>query len=500
MAIARNPEPMLEAIESSDFDPRELADSTAVSDELNDDRRSRRPRIAVASSNADDPRFASDTGQGLDGVVGYGRDGNIGCTGTLLPSGQHIITAAHCVSAQRNPDRYTVFFDVPEGRVSTNVRQVLVHPNWDSNDPDSNNDVAILWLERMAPDSADRYDIYRAGDEVGQIATLVGYGQPGTGSQGELTGTFPATRRSGTNRIDALGDVFNSDAGVNVKPGTQLAYDFDSGRAANDGLGRDFRINDLGTDREVGSSSGDSGGPLLVNGRVAGVVSYGFVPDANGADSTGRNDTSYGEIFAATRLSIFASWIDSEIAQTLSSNDVLLGTNRPDTLSGNQGIDTLSGRGGSDFLSGGRDGDRLEGGDDGDRLFGNLGNDTLFGEAGDDSLFGGQGDDSLLGGEGNDWLSGDRGVDLLTGGPGVDRFILTPTTSDSNLAFADIITDFSSEDVIGLGGGLTAAAIALEVGNLRNTPGTFIRGGGVVLGFVNNLDPNQLAGRFEAIG
>jgi hypothetical protein len=40
----------------------------------------------------------------------------------------------------------------------------------------------------------------------------------------------------------------------------------------------------------------------------------------------------------------------------------------------------------------------------------------------------------------------------------------------------------------------------LEVGNLRNTPGTFIRGAGVVLGFVNNTDPSQLAGRFEAIG
>ncbi|TAD74918.1 MAG: hypothetical protein EA001_15075 [Oscillatoriales cyanobacterium] len=507
MAIARNPEPMLDAIEgseasrASDFsDFGQLSEVNPVVRDVVRDRAARRPRIAVASSNADDPRFASDTGQGLDGVVGYGRDGNIGCTGTLLLSGQHIITAAHCVSAQRNPDRYTVFFDLPEGRVSAKVRQVIVNPNWNSNDPDSNNDVAILWLERTAPDTADRYDIYRGSDEVGQIATLVGYGQPGIGSQGELTGTFPATRRSGTNRIDALGDVFNRDSGVDVKPGTQLAYDFDSGRSANDGLGRDFRINDLGTDREVGSSSGDSGGPLLLNGQVAGVVSYAFVPEANGADPTGRNDTSYGEIFAATRLSAFASWIDGAIAQTFSGNDVLIGTNRPDTLSGNQGIDTLSGRGGSDFLSGGRDGDRLEGGDDSDRLFGNLGSDTLFGEAGDDSLFGGQGDDSLLGGEGNDWLSGDRGVDVLTGGPGVDRFILNPATSDNNPALVDILTDFSGEDVIGLSGGLTAGAIALEVGNLRNTPGTLIRGGGVVLGFVNNIDPIQLSGRFEAIG
>lgn len=462
----------------------------------------RRSRIAVASNEANDVRFLSSTGQGFDGVVGYGTGGQVDCTGSLLLSGQHVVTAAHCVADRLVSDNsYQVYFDVPEGRQSVRVQQIFVHPNWDSSDPDSNNDVAILWLASSAPDGADRYDIYRNGDEVGQVATLVGYGQPGTGSVGELVGDFPAIRRLGTNRIDGLGDVLNRQSNVAVLPGTQLIYDFDNGTDRNDGLGRDFGLRDRGTgSTEVGSSSGDSGGPLFLSNRVAGVVSYGAVPRATGADVTGANDTSYGEIFAATRLSAFATWIDSTIARTLSGNDLLIGTNRPDTLSGNQGNDTLSGRGGNDFLSGGRDDDRLEGGDGDDDLYGNLGNDLLFGEAGNDSLFGGQGDDTLIGGDGNDWLSGDRGVDLLTGGAGVDRFILNPTTADSNPALADIITDFSAEDVIGLAGGLTVSAIALEVGNLRNTPGTFIRGAGVVLGFVNNTDPSQLAGRFEAIG
>ncbi len=466
------------------------------------DPTARRPRIAVSSNEVNDPRFLSVTGQGFDGVVGYGPNGEIDCTGSLLPSGQHVVTAAHCISGQQlNASRYQVFFDVPEGRLSVPVRQILVNPAWSSADLDSNNDVAILWLAGSAPDSADRYDIYRASDEVGQVATLVGYGQPGTGSKGELVGTFPAIRRVGTNRIDALGDVFNRDSGVAVLPGTQLAYDFDNGTERNDGLGRDFGLRDLGTgDREVGSSSGDSGGPLFLNNRVAGIVSYGSTPIAIGADVTAANDTSYGEIFAATRLSAFASWIDGTIAQTQSGNDLLIGTDRPDTLTGNQGNDTLSGRGGNDFLSGGRDDDRLEGGSGDDLLYGNLGNDLLFGETGNDSLLGGQGDDSLIGGEGNDWLSGDRGTDILTGGAGADQFILNPTTADSNPVLADIITDFTNEDQLGLAGGLTAATLSLEAGQLRNTPGTFIRTGAVTLGFVNGVTPDQLTGRFLSVG
>ncbi len=468
------------------------------------DPTARRPRIAVSSNEVNDPRFLSATGQGFDGVVGYGTNGEINCTGTLLPSGQHVVTAAHCFRNQpTNADRYEVFFDVPEGRQAISVRQILVNPDWRSTDPDSNHDVAILWLANSAPDSADRYDIYRSSDEVGQVATLVGFGRPGTGSKGELLGNFSAVRRVGTNRIDALGDVLNRDSKAAVLPGTQLVYDFDDGTERHDGLGRDFGLQDLGTgDREVGSSSGDSGGPLFLNNRVAGTVSYGFSPRSGGADVTVANDTSYGEIFAATRLSVLAGWIDGTIAQTQSGNDLLLGTDRPDTLTGNLGNDTLSGRGGNDFLAGGRDDDRLEAGSGDDQLYGNLGNDLVFGEAGQDSLFGGQGDDSLIGGDGNDWLSGDRGADILTGGAGADQFILNPATSDSNPALADIITDFTAEDSIGLGGGLTAANLTLEAGQLRSAPGTFIRAaaGGVTLGFVNGATPDQLTGRFFTIG
>ncbi|MEM9244919.1 MAG: hypothetical protein AAGA67_04135, partial [Cyanobacteria bacterium P01_F01_bin.153] len=55
----------------------------------------RRSRISVPSQNPNDPRFTVPAGAGFDGVVGFGQ-GSIDCTGSLLLSGRHVLTAAHC--------------------------------------------------------------------------------------------------------------------------------------------------------------------------------------------------------------------------------------------------------------------------------------------------------------------------------------------------------------------------------------------------------------------
>lgn len=429
----------------------------------------RYPRIAVSSTHADDPAFIVQPGTGYDGVVGLGK-GAISCTGALLAGdGRHVLTAAHCfnnddetANLNPNPAEYTVFFDLPTGRVPVAVEAIFVHPKWTS-DSVLNYDLAILKLAQTAPEAADRYELYPTADEVGKTIVRVGYGNSGTGFQGQNENDPTATKRIGQNRYDALMEIFNTtQSAVNVIGGTQLAYDFDSGQPANDAFGREFGLVDLGVPQEVGSSSGDSGGPSFVDGKIAGIVSNGFSPTTLGIDFDGVDgNVSFGEYSVDTRTFAYGGYIAQTLAESRRGNDTILGTNRPDRLFGNRGHDTIEGLGADDIALGGRDSDVVSGGEGNDGLGGNLGADILTGDGGNDTIFGGQDSDSLHGGGGEDVLSGDLGNDVLTGGDRGDRFDFRAIDG------ADVVTDFTDgQDVLGLKEGLTFAQLAIvQVGS-----------------------------------
>ena len=69
-------------------------------------------------------------GSGFDGVVNVG-----GCTGTLLATGRHILTAAHCLTdgnGNVNRTSMTVTFEMPARDISFTVPQsnFRIHPGW----------------------------------------------------------------------------------------------------------------------------------------------------------------------------------------------------------------------------------------------------------------------------------------------------------------------------------------------------------------------------------
>lgn len=462
----------------------------------------RAPRLSVSSSNAFDPRYIVSAGSEWDGVGALVRDGSFDCTVSLLPSGRHILTAAHCFNSDRqtadlnpNPQNYQIRFDLPSGTVNLDAAQITVNPEW-SSDFDLNNDLAIVELASYAPDAAQRYPIYRQSDEVGQVFTRVGYGDSGTGATGELPNDETRLKRVGQNRYDSLSDIFRTNSTSQVRQGFQLASDFDSGDPSNDALGADYGINDVGVGiLEVGPSRGSSGGPGLINGQIAGVVSYGITPVTAGVDVSPGSDTSFGEIFSDTRVSAYAPWIDSTIALSNSGNDFIPGTSRNDTLNGNAGDDTIAGGAGDDSLFGGRDRDAISGEDGNDAIYGNLGRDAIAGNSGNDSLYGGQEDDTLIGGIGDDLLSGDRGQDLLTGEAGSDRFVLGITSGDADPNRADVLTDFEiGVDQLVLTDGLTPAAVSLQPYTLGITSGTVAIANGVAIGFFSNHTAAALTG------
>jgi hypothetical protein len=471
------------------------------------------PRISIPSSNPNDPAYIVQPGTGLDGVVQILGIDNHSCSGSLLITGRHILTVAHCVTDEFgqpdyiSPSEYTVYFNLPSGKVSIPVSQIYIHPEWYS-DTNYNNDIAILELSQPAPESANRYEIYTGFDEIGQTIQKVGYGGVATGNLGQnVESDIVSTKRIGLNRYDTFGEFFNKyPYYYNMQPGKQLVYDFDNGLPQNDAFGQEFGIQDLGLGlSEIGISPGDSGGPAFINGKIAGLTSTSFPSAKAGVDVTNSLDSSFGEYASDTRVSVFVDWINQIINPfPYSGNDHNIGTINPDFLYGYQGNDTLQGLQGDDHLFGGKQDDHLYGDEGNDNLYGNLGLDLIYGGFGNDVLTGGQEADFLSGEAGNDTLSGDLGTDYLTGGIDSDLFILSLADNNSLELLADLINDFEPTlDQIGLTDGLTPANLTLELSTdpYFYSSKTIIRvaGSNQILGIVANIPPEQLQGRFISV-
>lgn len=250
---------------------------------------------------------------------------NVECSGSLLTGGLYILTAAHCLNegGTKVPTdtEINAIFKLPRGEVSIPVRKYFIHPSWTGYESEVGNDVAVLKLERQAPKSVEQYDLYRDKDEIGKVFTKVGYGYIGVGSKGQdEDSNSEAKRYAGQNRYEALIDVLKDSKVTDFSElvfGSQLLFDFDDGTAKHDTLGRHFpKLADRGLGKnETATASGDSGGPSFINGKIAGISSWGYsdrgffktnIGDIDSIDDNG----SFGEISGDTRVSFYANWID----------------------------------------------------------------------------------------------------------------------------------------------------------------------------------------------
>lgn len=263
-----------------------------------------------------DGRNRAYTGEGYDGVVRVSVAGYYG-TGVLLYDGRAILTAAHLFS--HGSTAATVYFETTAGNQAITASKVSVLSSYDS--VNTNNDLALVWLTGSAPTAAERYTLYRDSDEIGQTLTMVGYGQPSTGSSGISTSYSAAPIRQKANNVfDADAATLKATLGSIMSwtptAGTQLIADFDNGTSGQDALGRLINRPGLGLGQNEGSiSSGDSGGPAFINGKVAGIASYITSLSQGSAhpDIDSTLNSSYGEIAAWQRVSAFEQWIDQSV-------------------------------------------------------------------------------------------------------------------------------------------------------------------------------------------
>jgi hypothetical protein len=233
-----------------------------------------------------------------------------------LVSDRHLLTAAHVFDIDNDgtvdpslPDfpPTLVTFDLPGGAYQATIDhdRVQVMPGW----IDAWHDLAILELDQPAPAAIPRYPLYGLRDEVGRPAIFAGYGLTGHGGSGAIE-DLQTSKRAGLNRIEATSEDIDFEL-VPTPPnlGPMLVTDFDNGLAANNALQAHLSIaSDLGFGAdEVLPAQGDSGGPVFIDGVIAGVSSFGS--GGFPTDVTPAPDSSWGEIGFHTRVSSFQEFI-----------------------------------------------------------------------------------------------------------------------------------------------------------------------------------------------
>ncbi len=268
-----------------------------------------------------DSRYRTYPGDGYDGVVRVSFGGYY-ATGTLLFDGRAILTAAHLFDGKTGTAQVT--FETRSGTQTLTGTKILSHSGYDSQ---GNNDLALVWLSGAAPTAAERYDIYRDGNEIGQSFTMVGYGRTGTGNTGASSSdTTSPIRLKAANQFDADASTLKSNLGSGMAwtplSGTQLVADFDDGSSTHDALGQLIYRSDIGLGWAEGLiAQGDSGGPAFLNGQVAGVASYtaSLSRGSVSPDIDTSTNSSFGEVAAWQRVSNYQQWIDQSLRANYSN-------------------------------------------------------------------------------------------------------------------------------------------------------------------------------------
>lgn len=265
----------------------------------------------ITTQSYSSSRYSSNNG--FDGVVRITANGAVG-TGTLLYDGRAILTAAHLLEGASSAQASFLINGVKTRVTSSDI---LIYPAADTSA--ANNDVAILWLNQ-APISAERYQLYRDANEVGQEFTEVGFGQYGLGSSTVRYDSSDSMRIQAKNTFDVTGEQFKQTLGSQISwspvSGTQLLADFDNGTAETDAFGMLLGVNHTGVGYDEGLiAPGDSGGAAFINNTIAGVASYTASVSTwwSDTDIDDITNSSFGELAAWQRVSHYQQWIDQSI-------------------------------------------------------------------------------------------------------------------------------------------------------------------------------------------
>lgn len=202
-------------------------------------------------------------------LCGTYQDDKLFCASAVVINKKRILTAAHVVKGYK-----TCYVKIKEKRIL--IKKILIHKDFESEFGVA--DIALGYSDEDI--EVDVYpELYSANDELEKICAISGHG---------LTGTFDTgihrsdnKKRAGSNRIESIDK--------------DLLICTPSRRADKNFTVLEYMI-----------GSGDSGGGLFINGKLAGINSCVM--------ATGRSPMSkYEEESGHTRVSKFLDWIKNNI-------------------------------------------------------------------------------------------------------------------------------------------------------------------------------------------
>jgi hypothetical protein len=269
--------------------------------------------------------------------------GSYACSGSLLPGGQYILTAAHCTDGLLTMQIQFGLYNNVALETRTMVSYVQ-HPGWNGT-LDTGADMALVRLN--APVTTLNAYYLSTGSDIGKEYLITGYGTTATGSQaGGSTWGDSAYGHFGYNTADVASsvvfgawDAANAGAGTYTAPTYGVTYvsDFDGVSAQYNTLDRMKIITGssawssglaLDNNREALIAGGDSGGGDFVWDAASGkwllsaVHSWGwqFCPGritSPSCDFQTGNGTSYGDLSGSTATFSHIAWIEGVIGNSV---------------------------------------------------------------------------------------------------------------------------------------------------------------------------------------
>lgn len=193
------------------------------------------------------------------------------CTGTFV-SPRTLITAGHCVNRASSTGDVGVVSRI-SGRLEKSTKLIIGNYETELNNGVNYSDLSIVLFGNDVVPESDIATVASRAPAIGSTLTIVGYGNNVNYSAAEVDSQIKNCMQRGNNAVFCSENARRGEGSGTKRMGTNTVAALRGGMITFYGVNRTTTGVTSGT--QVSSGSGDSGGPMFVNGELVGVTSGG---------------------------------------------------------------------------------------------------------------------------------------------------------------------------------------------------------------------------------